>query len=136
MLELEKKIESKNIEVRADFTRELQKVAKPDEEEFDHEKFQKDLEGQMHNLENHFKNQFMRRVEIVEDAIDSTVGRMDKFMSAVSLDAEKAAKIEAALKDQIDLINQLNEKITVNTEQVNGFEDQLELQIERLRTTL
>ena len=47
----------------------------------------------------------MRRVEIVEDAIDSTVGRMDKFMSAVSLDAEKAAKIEAALKDQIDLIN-------------------------------
>lgn len=47
----------------------------------------------------------MRRVEIVEDAIDSTVSRMDKFMSAVSLDAEKAAKIEAALKDQIDLIN-------------------------------
>jgi hypothetical protein len=39
MLELEKKIESKNIEVRADFTRELQKVAKPEEEEFDHEKF-------------------------------------------------------------------------------------------------
>ena len=32
MLELEKKIESKNIEVRGDFTRELQKVhkAKPD----------------------------------------------------------------------------------------------------------
>ena len=59
----------------------------------------------MHNLENHFKNQFMRRIEIVEDAIDSTVGRMDKFMSAVSLDAEKSQKIEAALKDQIDLIN-------------------------------
>ena len=39
MLELEKKIVSKNIEVRADFTRELQKVAKPEEEEFVHEKF-------------------------------------------------------------------------------------------------
>lgn len=35
MLELEKKIESKNIEVRADFTRELQKVYKTPKDEID-----------------------------------------------------------------------------------------------------
>lgn len=38
MLELEKKIESKNIEVRADFTRELQKLNRLDED-FDPMKF-------------------------------------------------------------------------------------------------
>ena len=55
MLELEKKIESKNIEVRADFTRELQKINKADED-FDHIKFQQSIESQMQNLEAHFKN--------------------------------------------------------------------------------
>lgn len=43
MLELEKKIESKNIEVRGDFTRELQKLNRP-EDDFDHVKFQQSIE--------------------------------------------------------------------------------------------
>lgn len=46
MLELEKKIESKNIEVRGDFTRELQKLNRP-EDDFDHVKFQQNIDAQM-----------------------------------------------------------------------------------------
>jgi len=38
--------------------------------------------------------QFTRRVEIVEEAIDSTVTRMDKFMAEISLDAGKQEKLE------------------------------------------
>ena len=44
MLELEKKIESKNIEVRADFTRELQKVHKTPKQEFDTGKLSSQME--------------------------------------------------------------------------------------------
>jgi len=83
MLELEKKIESKNIEVRGDFTRELQKVHKAPKQEFDTGKLSSQMELQIQNLEAHFKSQFMRRVEIVEEAIDGTVARMDKFMTQV-----------------------------------------------------
>ena len=53
----------------------------------------------MNNLESQFKNQFIKRVEIVEDGIDSTVTRMDKFMASLSLDADRATKLETALKD-------------------------------------
>ena len=53
----------------------------------------------------------MRRVEIVEDGIDSTVSRMDKFMTSLSLDADRATKIEVALKDQVDLIGHINERV-------------------------
>lgn len=81
MLELEKKIESKNIEVRADFTRELQKVYKTPKPEVDTSKISSQLENQIQNLESHFKSQFMRRIEIVEEAIDGTVSRVDKFMN-------------------------------------------------------
>jgi hypothetical protein len=38
------------------------------------------MEEQIQNLEAHFKSQFMRRIEIVEEAIDGTVLRIDKFM--------------------------------------------------------
>lgn len=81
MLELEKKIESKNIEVRADFTRELQKIHKAPKPELDTDKLSSEVQQQINNLEAHFKSQFMRRVEIVEEAIDGTVSRMDKFLA-------------------------------------------------------
>ena len=82
MLELEKKIESKNIEVRADFTRELQKVHKSAPiPEIDMSKVKSTMDLQIHNLESHFKAQFMRRIEILEDAIDTTVNRLDKFIN-------------------------------------------------------
>ena len=47
MLELEKKIESKNIEVRADFTRELQKVYKnnPKKDELDAQKLLQQMDS-------------------------------------------------------------------------------------------
>ena len=57
------------------------------------------MESQMNSLEAQFKNQFIKRVEIVEDGIDSTVTRMDKFMASLSLDADRAQKLETALKD-------------------------------------
>jgi len=44
MLELEKKIESKNIEVRADFTRELQKVHRTPKTEVDTSKLSEKME--------------------------------------------------------------------------------------------
>jgi hypothetical protein len=57
MLELEKKIESKNIEVRSDFTRELQKVHKtPNHQEIDTSRISTQMEEQINNLETHFKS--------------------------------------------------------------------------------
>ena len=99
MLELEKKIETKNIEVRADFTRELVKVNKKPDTALDQQKLHQAIESQISKLEAHFKSQFTRRVEIVEEAIDSTVSRMDNFMQNCSLDAGKQQKLEQALKD-------------------------------------
>jgi RNAse (barnase) inhibitor barstar len=94
MLELEKKIESKNIEVRADFTRELQKVHKTPKPEFDSDKLSGEVQQQINNLEAHFKSQFMRRVEIVEEAIDGTVARIDKFLAQNQNDLAKQEKLE------------------------------------------
>ena len=135
MLELEKKIESKNIEVRGDFTRELQKLNKPDDD-FDHIRFQQGIEEQMQNLETHFKNQFMRRVEIVEDGIDSTVTRMDKFMATLSLDSERASKLEAALKDQVEVIGHINERVKLQGNQQEVLTDQVEQRLQVVRTEL
>lgn len=59
----------------------------------------------------------MRRVEIVEDGIDSTVTRMDKFMASLSLDSERAAKLEAALKDQVEVIGHINERVKLQGNQ-------------------
>ena len=56
MLELEKKIEGKNIEVRADFTRELQKMNKQPKPEIDTAKISNQMEESISNLESHFKN--------------------------------------------------------------------------------
>ena len=41
----------------------------------------------------------MRRIEIVEEAIDSNVQRMDKFMTQAQLDLSRQDKFENALKD-------------------------------------
>jgi len=70
----------------------------------DPEKLQASLEGQIGNLETNFKNLFTRRIEIAEEGLDNMVRRIDKYMAAVSFDAEKAEKLESAIKDQIDLI--------------------------------
>ena len=70
----------------------------------DPEKLQASLEGQIQNLENNFKGLFTRRIEIAEEGLDNMVRRIDKYMAAVSFDAEKAEKLESAIKDQIDLI--------------------------------
>ena len=52
------------------------------------------MDLQIHNLESHFKAQFMRRIEILEDAIDTTVNRIDKFMNQMDIDTSKQQKIE------------------------------------------
>jgi hypothetical protein len=59
-------------------------------------------------LETNFKNLFTRRIEITEEGLDNMVRRIDKYMAAVSFDAEKAEKLESAIKDQIDLIQHIN----------------------------
>ena len=110
LLNLEKKVESKNIEVRADFTRELQKLAAQPHDPIDPEKLKENFDLQIKNLETNFTNQFLKRIEITENGIDNVSDRLEKFMNAVTLDAEKQAKLEAALKDHIDLINHLTEK--------------------------
>ena len=62
-------------------------------------------------METHFKNQFMKRIEIVEDGIDGSVSKMEKFMKNINIEQEKANRFEDALKEQIDLIHTLNEKL-------------------------
>ena len=59
-------------------------------------------------METNFKNLFTRRIEITEEGLDNMVRRIDKYMAAVSFDAEKAEKLESAIKDQIDLIQHIN----------------------------
>jgi hypothetical protein len=85
MLDIEKKIENKNIEVRTDFNRELVRVNKKiDEPILDPEKLRSNLEMQITNLEEHFKTQFLRRVEIVEDSMDTTIERVDRVIQALT----------------------------------------------------
>lgn len=133
VLDIEKKLETQNIEVRADFTRELQKLAKPVKPEFDADKFQSNLEIQIQNLEVNFKNQFTRRIEIAEEGLDNTVRRLDKYMAAVSFDAEKAEKLESAIKDQIDLIQHINTNNQKMDEDIKHFGEALDTRLERLK---
>lgn len=136
VLDLEKKLETQNIEVRADFTRELQKIAKPSKPEVDPEKLQASLEGQIQNLETNFKNLFTRRIEIAEEGLDNMVRRIDKYMAAVSFDAEKAEKLESAIKDQIDLIQHINANNQKMDEELKQFGESLETRLERQKKEL
>jgi DNA anti-recombination protein RmuC len=78
----------------------------------------------------------MRRVEIVEDGIDSTVTRMDKFMATLSLDSERASKLEAALKDQVEVIGHINERVKLQGNQQEALTDQVEQRLQVVRTEI
>lgn len=77
----------------------MQKLAKSRDYTEISEKLQKYMETQLHNLENHFKQQFLRRVEIVEDAIDNNMTRIDDFLANVNMDKDRQEKLEMAMKD-------------------------------------
>ena len=59
----------------------------------DPEALRANLELQISNLEDHFKSQFLRRVEIVEDSVDTTIERVDRVIQALTQQAESTDKI-------------------------------------------
>ena len=85
-------------------------------------------------METHFKNQFQRRIEICEDGLDGTVTKVENFIKNYSND--KTAKLELALKEQIDLIHHLNEKVAAQQAHIDRFGDSIDNGLSRLREDL
>lgn len=50
------------------------------------------------------QNQNTQRIDMAEEDLKSTIRRLDKYAEAVSMDSEKASKVELAIKEQIDMI--------------------------------
>lgn len=75
----------------------------------------------------------MRRIEIVEEAIDGTVSRIDKFMSQNHDDLSKIEKIEKALQDQLELVQHLNVQVSSNQLSVQNMEDTIDRALQTLK---
>ena len=78
----------------------------------------------------------MKRIEIVEDGIDGSVSKMEKFMKNINIEQEKANRFEDALKEQIDLIHTLNEKLAAQQAHVDRFGEAIDNGLNRMRSDL
>ena len=113
MLDLEKKVDARIETVQGELRKDILRL-------FD----DKDLKGELtvlledkiDNLEFSFNSKVLARLELLEKAYDSNIKNYQMFDNKLDIEEQKALKIEDTLRDQIDLIQALNNKLALQEE--------------------
>lgn len=134
LTEVEKKLDSKlaQVELRVN-DKLINNQVKDRKLEKDSESLQKQIEQQITALEANLRNQFVRRIEVNESSIDGILGRLDKAMSAINLDAERSEAVETTLGENVKSLAHCSEKIGKLEELIEAFESKTERDLKKLR---
>jgi hypothetical protein len=53
----------------------------------------------------------LRRVEIIEESIDSTVGRVDRVVAAIALETDRSERIQGNLERHLTNYERIEERV-------------------------
>eukprot|EP00347_Sterkiella_histriomuscorum_P015644 403356242 len=113
MLDLEKKMEGRVEEVQSDLRKDIIKFL--DDRELKQE-ITNIIEDKIDNLEFSFNSKILSRLDLLEKAYDQQIKNYSIFENKLDIENQKSLKIEDTLRDQIDLIQALNNKLALSEE--------------------